>query len=474
VLTGVSVSATRIGDLEGEEDDQVVFQDFGRNWRTDDRGIYRIYGLIPGSYVVQAGGRSGGPGPTPLSPFSADAPTYYPSSSRDAATPVVVRAGEEVSGIDINYRGEKGHVVSGRVIAKAGEEGGGFSQTQITLSLAGSDAIVATAMQMDRGPMNRGPGNRGPANRGQANQGFAFYGISDGEYEIVARRGGFGVENDSVSAPRRVTVRAADVGGVELTLSPLASVNGHVVLEKPAALCEKKRSSVIEEVLMSAEHEQTQARETASVGRLAARRPSAPTLTGEFTLHNLTPGRHRLITQLPDDNWYVRAIVAQTKVEAKPSAPAARRAASPPPTNIARNGVTLKPGEKLTGVTVTITEGAAGMKGQVTPAQEGKSLGKTQVYVIPAEKESADDLLRYAQAQAGGSGDFQFKHLAPGRYYLLAKPIKEDAQGKSSGRLQAFDNAQRAILRKEAEAAGRVVELQPCQRMTEYKFASSN
>src|SRR5262249_45611318 len=53
-LTGVSVNATRIGGIDGEEDDQVVFQGFGRNWRTDDRGVYRIYGLVPGAYIVQA------------------------------------------------------------------------------------------------------------------------------------------------------------------------------------------------------------------------------------------------------------------------------------------------------------------------------------------------------------------------------------------------------------------------------------
>src|SRR5215468_3738850 len=116
-LTGVSVNAIRVGGLDGEADNQLVFQGFGRAWRTDDRGVYRIYGLIPGSYIVQAGG-SRGAGPNLLSPFSEDAPTYYPSSARDSATSVSVRAGEEISGIDIRYRGDRGRVVSGRIVAK--------------------------------------------------------------------------------------------------------------------------------------------------------------------------------------------------------------------------------------------------------------------------------------------------------------------------------------------------------------------
>src|SRR5262249_58863460 len=71
-LTGVSVNAIRVGGLDGEADNQLVFQGFGRNWRTDDRGVYRVYGLIPGSYIVQAGG-SRGAGPHFLSPFIAAA-----------------------------------------------------------------------------------------------------------------------------------------------------------------------------------------------------------------------------------------------------------------------------------------------------------------------------------------------------------------------------------------------------------------
>jgi len=458
-LTGVSVNAIRVGGLDGEADNQPVFQGFGRNWRTDDRGVYRVYGLIPGSYIVQAGG-SRGAGPNFLSPFSEDAPTYYPSSTRDAATPVSVRASEEIAGIDIRYRGDKGRVVSGRVIAKAGDAGA-FSPTQITLGVAGSDAVIATATQMDAGQMNRGRMNRG------ASRGFAFYGVPDGEYELVARRGGVGAESDAISAPRRVSVRGADVGGVELTLAPLASLNGRVVVEKKAPLCRKPRASSLEEVLLTAERDEAQSRENTLASRLAPARPAAPTPIGEFTLRNLEAGRHRVIAQLPDENWYVRAI----GMESKPPAPSARRTAAPAPVNVARNGVTLKPGEKLTGITMTIAEGAAAVKGQVVADQDGKLASKIRAHLIPAEKEAADDALRYAQANAGGDGGFHFKNIAPGRYYLLAKSIKDGDAGKASARPQAWDNSERAALRREAEAAGNVIELQNCQRVTDYKLS---
>jgi protocatechuate 3,4-dioxygenase beta subunit len=457
-LTGVGVNAIRVGGLEGEPDKQLVFQSFGRAWRTDDRGVYRIYGLVPGSYIIQAGpaGQAGAPGgarPNILSPFGEDAPTYYPSSARDVATPVAVRAGEEVAGIDISYRGEKGRVVSGRIVAKTGDNG--LGPAQIVLSVAGSDAVVAMTLQMDAGRRNIGRMNRSEG------RGFAFYGVRDGEYDVVALRSGFGLESDAVSAPRRVSVHGADAGGVELTLTPLASISGRIIIEKKAAVCQSTRASSVEEILLSAERDEVQTREHSLLSQLTAVRPAAPNSAGEFMLRNLQAGRHRLIAQLPDENWYLRAI----SLESKPPSLSARRTAARVSTNVARDGVTIRPGEKPAGITVTIAEGAAALKGRVVTiqtgqtGQEGRLPVKVRAYLIPAEKEAVDDPLRYAQAAATGDGDFNFKNLAPGRYYLLAKQIKDgDA------------NADRAALRKEAEASGTVIELQSCQRIEDYKL----
>jgi protocatechuate 3,4-dioxygenase beta subunit len=453
-LTGVSVNAIRVGGLEGEDDNQLAFQSFGRDWRTDDRGVYRIYGLVPGSYIIQAGpaGQAGGPRgvrPNLLSPFSEDSPTYYPSSARDVATPIPVRAGEEVAGIDISYRGDKGRVVSGRVVAKAGDNG--FGPTQIVLSVAGSDAVVATTAQMDAGRRNSGRVNRAES------RGFAFYGVRDGEYDLVALRSGAGAESDAVSAPRRVSVHGADAVSIELTLAPLASLSGRVVVEKKAGVCQNPRVSSVEEVLLIAERDEIQAHEPTPLSQLTASAPAAPNATGEFTLRNLQAGRHRVIARLPDENWYVRAI----SLESRQPASSARRTAARVSINVARDGATLKPGEKLAGITLTIAEGAAALKGQVTADQDGRLPGKVRAYLIPAEKEAADDPLRYSQANAGGDGSFNFRNLAPGRYYALAKLIKDDGAGA----------AERAALRKEAEAAGNVIELQSCHRVEDYKLA---
>jgi protocatechuate 3,4-dioxygenase beta subunit len=471
-LTGVSVNAIRTGNLNGEEDDFTAQgtgpQGFGRAWRTDDRGIYRIYGLIPGTYIVQAGPPAaglggigpGGFGPNALSPYNGDAPTYYPSAVRDTATPVAVHLGLEVEGIDIRYRGEKGHVVSGKVLAKAGNESSsfanGFNATIITLSLPGTDNVVATTVQMNRGPGGR-PGGR--LNR-TADSGFVLSGVADGEYEISARRNGIGAESDAVAAPRRISLHGADVSGLQLTLAPLASLSGRVVMERRPGICPSPRRAFMEEVLLTAQRD-----DAASTPLNRNQRPSAPLATGEFLLRNLEGGRWRIAAKLPDENWYLRGITGESKAPATPTRRTATPAAQPALVNAGRTGFTLKSGEKQTGVLVAITEGAAALTGKVV-SESDKSVARTHVHLLPAEREAADDLVRYAEATTTSDGSFNFKNLAPGRYYLVGKSIKDH----SSARPLAWDSVQRAALRKEAEAVGNLIELKTCQHANDYKL----
>lgn len=442
-LTGVTVNAIRIGNLKGEPDELSAARGFARGWRTDDRGLYRIYGLNPGMYIVQAGqiGQGNrGPGAM-LSPFANDAPTYYPSSSRDAAIPFAVHAGSELSGIDIRYRGEKGRTVGGKVViaqtarpTTTQPAPANFGTIEIRLYVAGTDSVIATTFQNER-----------------ANSGFAMYNLPDGEYEIFARRPGTAGESDSVSERRPVSVRGADVSGIQLSLTPLALLSGKVLLEKPLA-CPSPRQSFLEEVFLTAQ------RETAtSSSRAVAPQSTVPMPNGEFTLRNLEAGRWRLQTQLPDENWFLRSIKPVATATAAPRRPAT---AATPLANFGQAGIQLKSGEKLTGVIVTLAEGAAGLKGTTDNAR-----GKQQIHLIPAEKENADDVLRYAQTNTTGEGAFQFKHIAPGRYFVLAKSANDD-----SAKL-AWDAARRAALRKEAEAAGNIVELAACQRTDGFKLS---
>src|SRR5262249_60725426 len=98
---------------------------------TDDRGIYRIYGLLPGVYIVSIG--IGAENGLDDAQIKRDAPTYYPSATRDTATEINLRGGEEVSGIDIRHRGGRGRVVGGSI-------SGGTESSSHSVSLKGLEA----------------------------------------------------------------------------------------------------------------------------------------------------------------------------------------------------------------------------------------------------------------------------------------------------------------------------------------------
>jgi len=112
-VVAVSVRVQMSRDANGRR----TANGFRREMPTDDRGVYRVYGLLPGTYVVSAGGPNYY-GPSEQSPFDNDIPTYAPSSTRDNATEISVRGGEEVANIDIRYRGEQGRMISGVVNAQ--------------------------------------------------------------------------------------------------------------------------------------------------------------------------------------------------------------------------------------------------------------------------------------------------------------------------------------------------------------------
>jgi 5-hydroxyisourate hydrolase-like protein (transthyretin family) len=95
----------------GQPQIQQARGEFGES-QTDDRGIYRIYGLPPGNYVIGAGGNR--------DYFSSGkyAQTFYPEASDEKQAKIIqVKTGEEVTGINLRL-GSSGKTfeVVGRVV----------------------------------------------------------------------------------------------------------------------------------------------------------------------------------------------------------------------------------------------------------------------------------------------------------------------------------------------------------------------
>jgi hypothetical protein len=376
------------------------------------------------------------------SPYDGNVTTYHPSSTRETATEVAVTSGGEVTGIDIRIRGERGHVVSGTVANVTAPSQYAYTNVSLvnTTSGAGTGASIIRADDSNRG-------------------GFAINGVTDGEYEIIANSGGMeGLMG--ISAPRHVTVNGADVSGIELRLSPLASVSGQLFIETSTNPCERKSKSGIEEIMIYARSDDPT--DYAFPLYYYFRSNVVANDKGEFTLPSLRPSRYRFETNLPDENWYTKSIVI-------PAPAATRRPQSGINLkDLSRAGLELKPGDKVTGVMVTIAAGAAGLRGKVVTEKEGARLpSRLRVHLMPVETTLANDALRYADVLMNNDGTFAFSNLAPGKYWLLSRPVPDDEPVDRPPRPLAWDNAERAKLRMEAEAKKIEVELKPCQRMTD-------
>lgn len=436
-VVGVFVRAARVRDADG----QPLTTGGGGNRPTDDRGVYRIYGLLPGAYIVSASGAGQFFSPR-ATPYDMRLPVYYPSATRDTATEVTVRQGDEITGIDIRYRGERGFAISGKVANAPGPQpvGGAVTVPNITLRQAATGQIIASTAI----PPSSDTG------------GYSFYGVPNGDYEVVA--GWQGRDTDALaSAPRRVTINGRDVSGVDLTLAPTATLKGTVLLEKPApasAKCATTTTRYLDEVIVHVRIDDANDKSAAlSALGPGGRATAVPDEKGEFIIRNLKAGRHRFAAQLPDDHWYLKAIKQTLATGAY---------------DVARHGLTLKATERAAGVQLTIAHGAASVQGKVAAAEGATLPRRVRVYLLPAEAEAKDDLLRFAETRAKSDGAFRFDHLAPGKYLFVARPIPDSETPDRPAAPLAWDLAERARLRKEAEVANVAVELQPCQRVADF------
>ena len=230
-VAAIGVRVWMVSDESGRR-----YEDTGRYYEnmTDDRGVYRVYGLPTGTYVVSADGSVEDRSSLRISVngFAKDLPTYAPSSNRAGADEISVRISEEVSDVNIRYRGERGSTING-IVNGLPDDNRGVSVTLSSIVEGGprwynqSQDLVMTLFSKEF-PMAtiiwplRDIGATAPAEQSEA---------------IFLK------------------VRGADIEGLELTAAPLASINARVVLEPlkaPPPECSDKRQPPFSEMSVTA------------------------------------------------------------------------------------------------------------------------------------------------------------------------------------------------------------------------------
>jgi len=407
---------------------------------TDDRGIYRIYGLATGTYIVMVGGGTNDYSRTGINAFDTNVPTYAPSSTRDDAAEINVRAGEEITDVDIRYRGEPGRSISGTISGPA-REYPGFNVVLTSIGDGGS--------QRDQS-----------VNQDANDRDFVFTGITDGDYYVTAQS----IQQNgeyAVSESKLIKIRGADVTGIELVTQPLGTIRGRVVLEETKAPeCTDKKRPVFTETSVSAWHKEEPGKDRArfvwSLGQ-----PVRADAEGNVKLRNLAAGEYRFVTQFSAKEWYLQSITFAAPGQKTPPAK---------PVDAMKTWTRVKPGDTLSGLTVTLAQGAASLSGELALGEGETVPEKLVVYLVPVERDKADDVLRFYAAPVTADGEVELNNIAPGRYWILAQPAIDSAESPLTKLRLPDETETRLRLRRAAEAAKTEIELKPCQSVGDFRF----
>jgi hypothetical protein len=290
-------------------------------------------------------------------------------------------------------------------------------------------------------------------------RGFAFYGIADGDYDLIAQET---TSSPTSSTPvlafsevKHVTVKGADVTGIELVTRPLASISGKITMEpSKAPECEGKRAPLLSETLVRFQQPEREPGKEDFLQTRLYTASASPDASGAFALRNLAPGKYRFEPVFYAHYWYLQSIMMSTGT------------AKPQKTDAAANWTTLKSGDQLGNLTITIAQGAASIRGRVPVAEGAAAPSGVSVYLVPAEPDKAEDVLRYFVSSIGEDQTFAFNNVAPGKYLALL-----DAQASSLSKLRLPESAPtRTKLRRTAEAKKNSIELKPCQTLADFQL----
>jgi len=184
-----------------------VYIPFLDQMSTDDRGIYRIYGLPTGRYVV--GFRSDNK-TVPASSEKQYPLAFYPGvSDEDRAREIDVSVGKEVTDIDFNFaEKEPGFSASGRIVFMSSGE-------------------AAANVEFVYGKAHAKSGEPAPHLRTDENGAFRIEGLPPGKYFVEAVR----YSGPGNGDPVQFEITDADVSGLEVKVTRGSVITGTVSIE---------------------------------------------------------------------------------------------------------------------------------------------------------------------------------------------------------------------------------------------------
>ena len=376
--------------------------------QTDDRGQYRVWGLMPGDYYVNAltrlagggggnaGGR-GGPGGPGGGPFAGRgggqffggggggddqeqmnyAPTYFPGvTSVEQARPVTVGISQEVVDINFNMQLVRTSRISGRV--------------------TNPDGTPTTAGNVNLIPDGAGRGGQIGANYGgriQWDGGFAVANVPPGRYILRAR--GEDTETPQFAA-QPITVNGSDVDNLGVMLSGGATLTGTVTFSPG----------------QTAAPDITQVRITAPSTDLSAFGPQPNARVdkdGRFTLAGVPAGTHLVRSNGNLRGWSLKSVsVGDREVTDTP--------------------IEVRSEQTLSNVAIVFTDKINEISGTVTTTT-GVPIPDYTVLAFPTDRSLWRPQARQiATTRPDQTGKYRLRGLPPGEYYITTVDPAEQGE----------------------------------------------
>jgi uncharacterized protein (DUF2141 family) len=382
---------------------------------TDDRGVYRVYGLTPGTYVVATVSRTSGRTPdvavlppseidqalrelqeraglaatraTPsvdsagLAPGTYDlAPVFYPGvPTPAAATTIRLGLGEERAGIDFPVQFTRMATIRGFVSYPPGEA------PTIQFAIR-TDGLRLPALT---GSVPSFSSEAGPTGRA-----FTYTNAAPGRYVITTRtRSG-----EPLWARADVEIAGQDVSGLALTLRPMIRLRGRVVFEGNSRPID---ASAIRLSIVAANGAGGGGSGYTQLGNL-----SVPAINvaadGRFEIADIIPETYRLTVTFPAaSGWWLRSAVVNGR-------------------DVLDHLLEIEPAGDISGVVLTFSDRPTTLSGTLLTSA-GAAAPAYFIAVFPADRALwRAESRRILSARSGTDGRWMVRELPPGDYLIAA------------------------------------------------------
>jgi hypothetical protein len=357
--------------------------------QTDDRGVYRIFGLPAGDYIVSAQSqqrlvglpvpevRTVSQGAVGARGLTA-APVFYPGATDVArASQVTVAAGEERNGIDLQIQYVALATVAGIFPVTPGSTPPSITMARLG-EIAGPEPIKSA--------------------RPDADGRFSFTGVPPGQYMLIARSVPVPPAGPVQFATAEIVVDGDDMTNVGLSMQPAITIAGRLAFEgaRPAP----DVSGVRLPVMMAGQ----------AIGNMNIGLPQIQLESGgRFAVAGIVPGAYRIGSlqglpvqgiRAPLGGWWLKSVVVNGR-------------------DILDAPLDIRQGTDE--AVATFTDQASELSGTVKDGQGKPASSDTFVVVFSTDRSTwFFNSRRIAGVRLDAEGRYSIRNLPPGEYRVIA------------------------------------------------------